>query len=56
MEATLDYADQPGDTLVVVTADHEASGLVLGAVDFDNNSAGDPVFAGGLAKSIYHQK
>ena len=37
--------------MVVVTADHEAGGLVLGAVDFDNYSAGEPVFASGLSKS-----
>ncbi|HOO53823.1 MAG TPA: alkaline phosphatase [Methanothrix sp.] len=51
VEVALDYADRSGDTLVVVTADHEAGGLVLGAVDFDNYSAGEPVFASGLARS-----
>jgi len=49
VKVALDYADRSGDTLVVVTADHEAGGLVLGSVDFDDYSAGDPVFASGLA-------
>ncbi|HII06650.1 MAG TPA: hypothetical protein HA349_04865 [Methanotrichaceae archaeon] len=51
VKAALDYASLSNDTLVIVTADHEAGGLVLGAVDFYNYSAGDPVFASGLALS-----
>ncbi|AET63535.1 alkaline phosphatase [Methanothrix harundinacea] len=49
VKAALDYGERSGDTLVVVTSDHEAGGLVLGAVDFDDYSAGVPVFASGLA-------
>lgn len=52
VKVALDFADQSGDTLVIVTADHECGGLVLSAVDYEDYSLGFyPIFGSGLTRT-----
>jgi len=52
VKVALDFAEASGNTLVIVTADHETGGLVLGATDPDDYRAGmSPMFTSGLTKT-----
>jgi len=52
VKVALDYANQSGETLVIVTADHECGGLVLSALDYENYSEGyNPIFGSGVTRT-----
>lgn len=52
MGAILDYAKQDGETLIVVTADHETGGFTLGAKEDNYNQIGPTFSTGGHSATM----